>query len=63
MTHDIAHCDYNLCPAKDRCRRYKVHLEDNPQFNPYCSYLTLDEESRERAKRIGSCPHFLLHEK
>lgn len=75
MTHDMAHCNNESCPAKDRCKRFilfledctrcerfALFLEDCASLTPYCTYLQLTEESKERAQRLGSCPHFLLNE-
>ena len=62
MIHDMAHCNNENCPAKDRCKRFRLHLEDCASHIPYCTYILLTEESKERAQRLGSCPHFLLNE-
>ena len=58
MTHDIAHCNNETCPAKDRCRRYAVYIEDIENHYPYCSYFSLDDEEIEKIKKLGSCPNF-----
>lgn len=62
MTHDMAHCSNESCPAKDRCKRFRLHLEALAKGIQFASYLLLTEESKERAQRLGSCPHFLLNE-
>ena len=59
MTHDIAHCNNERCPAKDRCKRFQLYLEDLTRGTQYCNYLMLTEETKERAIRNGSCIHFL----
>ena len=58
MMHDILHCNYEGCPAKERCRRYAVYLEDKNHDIPYCTYWLLNEDDKERIKRLGSCPNF-----
>lgn len=63
MTHDIAHCDYSLCPAKDRCRRYKAHLEDVKHNIQHCIYLVFKDDRKSRILELGSCPNFWLYEK
>jgi MinD superfamily P-loop ATPase len=62
ISHDIAHCSNESCPAKDRCKRFRLHLEALAKGIQFASYLLLTEESKERAQRLGSCPHFLLNE-
>lgn len=58
MTHDIAHCSNDTCPAKERCRRYAVYIEDIENHYPYCSYLELADEQKQKAIELGSCPNF-----
>ena len=59
MTHDIAHCAFERCPAKDRCKRFQAFLEDLARGTQYCNYLMLTEETKERVIRNGSCIHYL----
>ena len=58
MTHDIAHCNNESCPAKDRCRRFQAHLHAIASGEQYCSYLMLTEQTKESVQRLGSCIHF-----
>lgn len=58
MTHDIMHCNNEDCPAKERCRRYQVYIEDVENNYFYCTYITLTDEEKERVKKLGSCPNF-----
>lgn len=62
ISHDIAHCDYTLCPAKDRCRRYKAHLEDIKHDIHHCVYLLFEDDMKSRILELGSCPNFWLYE-
>lgn len=62
MTHDIAHCNNESCPAKDRCKRFRAHLEALAREINFTPYILLTEESKEKAQRLGGCPHFLLNE-
>lgn len=64
MTHDIAHCNNESCPAKDRCKRFILYLEDCARHFPphFCSYFYMDDEQKERVKRLGSCQNFLHKE-
>ena len=62
ISHDIAHCSNESCPAKNRCKRFRLHLEALAKGIQFASYILLTEESKERAQRLGSCPHFLLNE-
>lgn len=59
MTHDIAHCNNETCPAKDRCKRYAVYIEDIENHFPLCSYLHHTEAEIHKIADIGSCIHFL----
>jgi hypothetical protein len=59
MTHDIAHCNNESCPAKDRCKRYAVYIEDIENHYPLCSYLYHSEEQLQKIAKIGSCIHFV----
>ena len=59
MTHDIAHCNNETCPAKDRCKRYAVYIEDIQNHFPLCSYLCHSEEQLQKIAEIGSCIHYL----
>ena len=58
MTHDIAHCNNDTCPAKERCRRYAVYIEDIENHYPYCSYMELTDEQKQKVIELGSCPNF-----
>ena len=58
MTHDIAHCNNEACPAKDRCRRFQAHLFAIATGEQYASYLLLTEQTKESVLRNGSCIHF-----
>lgn len=59
MIHDIAHCAFESCPAKDRCRRFEAHLEAMARGLQYYNYLMLIEDTKQRAMRNGSCIHYL----
>ena len=58
MTHDMAHCNNEACPAKDRCRRFQAHLFALAKELQYCNYLALTQETKESVLRNGSCIHF-----
>ena len=58
ISHDIAHCNNESCPAKDRCRRFQAHLFALAKGLQYCNYLALTQETKESVLRNGSCIHF-----
>ena len=40
MNHDIIHCDGIECPLRDKCQRYKAHLDlKENQYNGLYDYL------------------------
>jgi hypothetical protein len=63
ISHDITHCNNESCPAKDRCLRYQAHLDNLSDGHPFCSYLSLSNEQKERVQRLGSCIHFVNFQK
>ena len=43
MNHDIIHCDGIECPLKERCVRYKVHLDlKENEYNGLYDYYIIN---------------------
>ena len=48
MNHDIVHCDGIECPLKERCVRYKAHLDlKENEYNGLYDYYIISPYDRE----------------
>ena len=55
MNHDIVHCDGIECPLKERCVRYKAHLDlKENQYNGLYDYLIFNpyDKKTKQCKQI-----------
>ena len=55
MNHDIIHCDGIECPLRDKCQRYKAHLDlKENQYNGLYDYLIFNpyDKKTKQCKQI-----------
>ena len=63
MNHDIAHCDFDGCRAKDTCHRFLAHKElEGSKYEYYCTYIVFDKEKMEEIVNKGKCTSYWRHE-
>ena len=51
MNHDLIHCDGLECPLKEKCVRYKAHLElkgkRNVYFHEYFAFSPYNSKTKQ----------------